>query len=464
MKKIFLIFTVAIGFLSCETDIAPKDVLEAGSTYTNVSDLQRGMNSVMASYNPYPIINFNSIFTDECRIGSQSGGQEVPKYNMQLTSAVNGNDIWNAHYRTINFANKIIVAANSIPTNSPAEVASLNNIVAQCYALRALCHLDLLTHYATTMEDPSALGVLYVDFVPFPGQTIPRSTVGECFTKLLADLDTAESLFAGAASNKIFMNKEAIVFMRAKVALFTGDNAGAIANADLLIAQFSLADRSQYVNMFNDLDNTEVIFKAERKANNALIGGIWFFTGTGGDFMGLSNSMIDSFQPGDIRPSVLKDDSETAPVIGKYKGSEGVVYMNDVKVMRVSEMYLVKAEAQAKLSQFTAASSTMQALVEKRYDVDSQGVSLAETKSYSTLSDAILDILEERKLELGYEGHRYVDLKRLRAISNVGIERNPLDCGGAAPCELSPSDNRFTLPIPITEINANSAALQNPGY
>jgi hypothetical protein len=96
--------------------------------------------------------------------------------------------------------------------------------------------------------------------------------------------------------------------------------------------------------------------------------------------------------------------------------------------------------------------------------VNSIYASGAPTKNYTTTQNAIIDILEERKLELGYEGHRYVDLKRLRAISNTGIERNSLDCGGAAPCELAPSDDRFTMPIPLAEMNANRSMVQNPGY
>jgi len=465
MKKIFLILTAALGFISCETEFLPNDQLAAATVYTSLKDLQDGMNGVMANYNPYPQIDFNSIFTDECKIGKDSGGQKVTLYNMQVTAAVNANDIWITNYRTINFANKIIVAAAGIPTLTPADVAAKNNILAQCYALRAHCHLNLLSHYATTMADPSALGVIYLDFVPAATDELPRNTVGECFAKMTEDLNTAQALFTGA-SNKIFMNREAITFMRAKIALFTGDNAGAITHADALISQFGLATPTEYVNMFADAGagfEKEVIFKAERKGNNAFVGGIWYFTGTGGAFMEMSNSMFDSFQTGDVRPSVLmwstSVPADNLHLIGKYLGSEGFPYMNDIKVMRVSEMHLVKAEAQAKLSQFTAAAATMQNYVNARYAAGS-----APTKSYTTTQNAIIDILEERKLEFGFEGHRYVDIKRLRAISNTGIERSSLDCGGAAPCELSPSDDRFTMPIPLAEMNANRVMVQNPGY
>lgn len=122
MKKIFLIFSAAIAFTSCETELLPNDTLVVETVYTDVSDLERGLNGVMATYNPYPVINFNSIFTDECKIGKDSGGQEVTKYNMQLTAAVNGNDIWIAHYRTINFANKLIAASAQITPVNASEV------------------------------------------------------------------------------------------------------------------------------------------------------------------------------------------------------------------------------------------------------------------------------------------------------------------------------------------------------
>lgn len=483
MKKIFLIITAAIGFVSCETEYLPKDVLAADTVYTTVADLQSGLNSVFDRYNTYPIIAFNSTFTDECKIGADSGGQNVTLYNMQVTPSANANLIWTEHYRTINFANKIIDAAASVPAITPADNANKNNIIGQCIALRALCHLDLLAHYATTMEDPSALGVIYLDFVPLATAELPRNTVGECFTKLVEDLDTAQGLISN--TNKIFITTDAITFMRAKVALFTGDNQSAITYANSLISGYSLASGTQYQAMFADTDNTEVIFKAERKPNNghnttvfpsASIGGIWYFTGTGGAFMEMSNSVyesmdktvIDPADPNsafvDVRSSVLfwraeSDPSANLHLIGKYQGSEGVPYLNDVKLMRISEMYLVKAEAQAKLSQFTAAAETMQTYVNARYVTG-----FAPVKSYTNLQNTIIDILEERKLELGYEGHRYVDIKRLRSISNVGIERNSLDCGGAAPCGLAPSDALFTLPIPLSEINSNRAMVQNPGF
>ena len=84
--------------------------------------------------------------------------------------------------------------------------------------------------------------------------------------------------------------------------------------------------------------------------------------------------------------------------------------------------------------------------------------------SFSNLEDAINEILTERRLELAYEGHRYIDLKRTRSITNDGIDRDGADCGGSIPCNLIATDYRFTFPIPVAELNANTNITQAPGY
>ena len=58
-------------------------------------------------------------------------------------------------------------------------------------------------------------------------------------------------------------------------------------------------------------------------------------------------------------------------------------------------------------------------------------------RTYTNLVEATNGILAERRLELAYEGHRYVDIKRTRSITNVGLERDALDCGGSTPCSLA---------------------------
>ena len=210
--------------------------------------------------------------------------------------------------------------------------------------------------------------------------------------------------------------------------------------------------------MFTDALDGESIFKRRRTQLEGFIGGVWYFTGTGGAFLEMSNKMYNSL-PGDVRDNVLLDPtSDTANnehLINKYPGSSGFLFLNDEKVMRVSEMYLIRAECHARLSQWTLAADDIKSIR------DARTASNTPVDTYANLLQAANAILAERFVELAYEGHRYVDLKRLRNVTNVGVVRNPLDCGGAVPCELGVNDPKFTLPIPQAEMDSNSNMVQN---
>ena len=73
----------------------------------------------------------------------------------------------------------------------------------------------------------------------------------------------------------------------------------------------------------------------------------------------------------------------------------------------------------------------------------------------------------ERRKELAFEGHRYIDLKRLGADAGVpGTDRDATDGANSnaiSPLNILLGDYRFTLPIPQAEININPL-IQNPGY
>jgi hypothetical protein len=463
MKKIILSLSLVLGLYSCNTDLLPNDALIADTAYASVADLQLGLNGAFNNYNNQNIITFNSIFTDECKIGADNGGQQVQLYNQALdASEGNSTAIWSAHYAAINRFNRIIDAAKNI-TPTAAQLAQYNNIVGQCYAMRALCHFDLMNHYTVDPTVLTSLAVPYIDFV-VKAEKLPRNTVAQVRDGILADLTTAAPLLSG--TNTFFATANFLNVVRAKTYLITGDYPNAITSADAVITAVPLSTPAQYASMFTDGTPGESIFRRQRVQTTGLIGGIWFFTGTGGAFMEMSNSMYNSLvaNTADPRYAVNFNVAGSAPatnkhLINKYPGSNNIPYFNQEKVMRSSEMYLVKAEAQARLSQFVPAATTMKALRDARLGATVLPV-------YANMNEAATALLAERKIELAYEGHRYVDVKRLRSVTNIGIVRNSLDCGGAVPCTLAPSDWKFTLPIPVAEIGTNPviALQQNPGY
>jgi len=464
MKKIIYILVLALITFNCEDQLerTPKDELSVAQAYETVSDLQRDLNDLYFRINYSGLIGHNSIFTDNSKLGVDNGGQQLNLLNQILNSETGGAGLWNNRYRVINGLNRIIEAAPTI--DAAGQEADLDYILAQSYALRALSHSDLLIYFGLDMENPSADGVPYVDFVS-TSATPARNSTQEVLDAIEADLVLAEDLLTSSNTDVTRINQDMINFLRAKLALYSGDYDGVISLADDLINRYPLANATQYRGMFDPVveDVTEVVFKFDNVFGaNEIIAGTWIFTGTGGSFIEMSNGLFNELSGSDVRRDVLldpsSDPSNNLHVIGKYPAGADTNYINDYKAMRISEMYLIRAEAHARKTtpDFAASASDVAAVRSIR--------SGAATPAFNNLVDAITEIKAERRLELAFEGKRYIDIKRYRNILNEGIMRNTLDCGGATPCSLATNSEKWIFPIPQSEINANPAITQTPGY
>jgi hypothetical protein len=151
-------------------------------------------------------------------------------------------------------------------------------------------------------------------------------------------------------------------------------------------------------------------------------------------------------------------------VIDKYPGKNGNHSTNDIKVFRLSEMYFIKAECRIEAGDLPGCANLIQELRQARNYIAGATV---PTPSYNNATEAYNDVLTERYKELCFEGHRYIDLKRIGAKAGVNTtNRFPADSQNSSavnPQNISVDDFRFTLPIPQDEINANGIE-QNPGY
>src|SRR5690606_20522870 len=292
MKKYLaiLLFTVTIMFTSCsdQLDRFPVDQLVEDTAYNTVEDLRFALNGAIGAYNYNYILGFNSIFTDNTRLGVDNGGQDVLYHQQVLNAdyaAINGNArIWDSRYSIINDLNRLIVASAGI-TPSTEDQEAYNNVLAQAYAFRALAHYELLLYYGLDMTDDSALGVPYVDYVSADA-TPGRNTTGEVLTSINADLDLALSLFPDGFNDINFATPDFVTFLRARIALETGDNQGAIALCNSLIANYPLATVAQYFAMFNeDANKTEVVWNYDNvQGANFGINFTWNFSGQGPKF------------------------------------------------------------------------------------------------------------------------------------------------------------------------------------
>jgi hypothetical protein len=466
MKKLIYILVAAVIFSGCEDELdrLPKDQLIEASAYQTVTDLERGLFGAIGNLSFNPIIGFNAIFTDNTKLGVDNGGQELNTLNAILNAQTGDRGLWGNRYGFINDLNRLIEAAELI-TPSSEDAETYNNILGQSYAFRAYAHSTVLLYYGLDFMDPDAGGIPYTTQVS-TSATPGRLTTQETLDAINADLDLAESLLPATSTDKNFASVDMINFLRARNALYSGDYNTAITLADDLIASYPLANNGEYFGMFNnDTNDTEVIFKYDNVQDfNYNHAGQFIFTGTGGSFVEASNELFDLLDNNDIRKQVIfdpsTDDSANLHVIGKYPANADALYINDFKAMRISEMYLIRAEAHArKAAPDFALSATDVNAVRTIRTIGTSNI------SYANLIDAITAIKLERRLELAFEGHRYIDTKRYRNILNEGMVRDAADCATIA-CSVPVNSNKWIFPIPQSEINSNPslAGSQAPGY
>jgi starch-binding outer membrane protein, SusD/RagB family len=499
MKKIKYLLIISLAFLyaNCEdaVDIVQDGRLSEDKAFVSVDDLKTGLLGVYIDYDLTPEIAMGT-YTDEVAVGWAGGGQGLNSslaFNLDSSSDA-ALALWSQGYRELFSTNVLIRAALKI-TPKPAEQTAYNDVLGQLYALRAFSHFQLLSYYSTNYADDNALGIPIIDYVPATDSKPLRNTNKEVYAAINADLTRAEGLLA-ATNLPTFVTKDFVIALRARMAAYRQDYTTAATLAQQLLAKYPIANRTQYTNMYLDTDNTEIIFKLDRadadrydrqgNTGSVFAGGgpgyIYAFTNptlTGGVYFEFSRNLFNLFSPSDIRytvsvapTSVVSPNYQTAVdfvledrlVIAKYKGITGALLCNDLKVFRSSEMLLILAESYANSDNFNGATNSTAALIKRLRDARFGSAQVLPT--YASKAEAFAAILNERRVEFAFEGHRYKDLKRLGVRANQGVTRDARDCAFNGACSLAADSYKFTLPIPLAELNGNPGlrAQQNPGY
>lgn len=512
MKKIFILSLLAgTLFVSCNNDLlepfTPGSLTE-DVAYTSSTDLQRLMNSTYGLVANREDVVFSSVFTDECGIGFANGGQGInDNYVFFLNiSSASPDIIWTQAYialsrtnRVIAFADKIIAATD--PSNT-AELAKLRFLKAEGLTIRALLHLRIMAYFSPDLKSDTALaGVLADNIISTSDAPKLRSTNGEFYTLIHKDLDAAIALFSSTvspysgATAKLYASANLAKGLKARAYSYKGDypNAETWANNVINTSGLVLANATNYASVFvTDAEpaNTEVIFRLKRtlqqsaQATNigngyasvtSLISGSPFYE------VGRSLFNILNATPTDVRRNVIVGSTSRIDpnyatsadyrntdvlVLAKYPGSASVGNLNsDFKVMRLSEMYFIRAEARVAEGDLTGAATAIKAVLDGRFPT------AQAAPVYANATAAWKGILDQRRLEFAFEGYRFIDLKRIGTLAGAAIDRDPADYSssssnypGGNPANLPLTSTKFALPIPVTELNANPTIQQNPGY
>lgn len=366
---------------------------------------------------------------------------------------------WQSAYAVIVQANFVIKYAEQFKTEDPEKA---NRLKGQALALRAYVHFDILRYWGEDFDRNSTKwGVAYKE--DLDKLTIPaRLTVKASYDKIFADLTEALTLLAdvdapvNTTSNKSRLDLIATKAFAARVNLYANQFTQAINFAnDVIAAQPvpKIGDSTAYRNIWTDQSTLDLLWTVNFDAGQGSpSGNIYFASGNRASYR-ITSSLRSTYSANDIRPSaffaVVARGSGSREVLVKFRGRQGLTDGTvNWKVIRLSEVYFIRAEAYARRGN---AGDDALALA------DLNVIRSARIRNYTPGTEtgtALLDAIElERRKELLGEGHRFFDLKRTdRDLfrSNTGET-------------LDPTDRSWAWPIPFDEINV-SGMPQNDGY
>lgn len=510
--KIIFLFALSVSLFSCEDSykIEQDGEFQESVTFLSVRDMQSYLNETYDKASILSEINFTAVFTDELGIGNSNAGQNIDLYKFFLNeNEGSASSLWLSHYTLINYANRLIAGAKNVTPVTQDEINQYNSVLAQARALRAFGHFQLLSYFSEDLKNDNALGVILLDKVPVyaDNEQLPRNTNAEVFAFIDADLAFAEANFVSLPStvnpsqNYKYVSKNFINALKARMYLYRGKYDLASQAADLVINTSGItltpatpyvasnfysatATTNPYRRMFSDLDQGEIIFALGRRGAVGIesVASLFYFNTTnrtGGAFHDMGRSLFNILNetPGDVRRRAYVDPTSLIAAdpltvgdyknldilcIDKYPGKAGNALVNDLKVFRLSEMYFIKAEALANSGNLPGVA----AILKQIRDIRNFQAIPQPLPVYASATEAWADILKERRVELAFEGHRYLDLKRLGGLANATIDRFSRDCeaNNISVCSIPVTDHRFTLPIPNDELRGNSNIQQNTGY
>lgn len=477
MKRMIKIFTAivfaALVFHSCRfLEVERVGKSDIPTYFSEASALQPALNgSYSLLYDIYDklLLFYPEVTGDLMNLSSRASSWES-KYNfsstyMEETTAVGF--IWKYSYNIIQNINHIIFYAPALKDGKNNSM--IDNIVAQAYFIRALVHFNLCQVYAQTYTftpGASHLGVPVMIEIPKVTDKLKRSTVKEVYSQVIADVDKALAAFSSSyAFNEYFASPASCKALLARIYLYMGDYEKAASYSAELMGGFTLTPREKYRDMFVNAGTRggESILRLSGYAQGAASQALYNFKEP---LATPSVKLKDLFQDDrDVRLTLFKHKAYNAElkkmetfdnVCMKFYCTDSTVNVIDKHydpfVFRLSEMYLINAEASCRLGKLQDAADAVKALRARALGLDASAVVL----DYSDPAGLDKLIMEERMKELCFEGHRLFDLAR---------RHETLERGSGSTAEvltLKYPDYRFILPIPYLEIESNKEIQQNP--
>lgn len=477
MNKLIYIGLLAACLISCSDflDIEDETKISNDEIFTTLEGASEAINGVyyQLSANDFygenmlvlPDIKGGNLKINDLSFEAASSFNFIPSFEFSHT--VEGDDdkaegIYEELYVFINSVNNVVSNVDRIEDASENEKAQ---ILAEAKALRALAHFDLTRFYAQPYSytaNAQHLGIPYLKTnVSFDEKT-QRDLLFNNYEDMISDLKDAEENLGtpiaseGALYNRAYMTKLAAQALLARVYLYKNDWDKAREYATKVIEDggVSLVSNSEVLAYYsNNTPTSEDIFIIDKSGRNngAVLSSTMGLTEDRTRiYLTVSNDIQDLYEDGDVRKQLFGQQLEKI-ISTKHIEFPGAKDHYD-SVIRLAEMYLIRAEASLNLP----VSNEVQA----RADLDVIRKRANPAAANLQLSGAALkeELFQERRRELAFEGHLFFDIARM------GRDLRRVDCNALQNVNIDYPSNLFVLPIPEYAILNNYQMEQNPGY
>jgi hypothetical protein len=473
MKKKFIwsasVLALGLSLAGCKDalQIEPQQSIDADAAYNTSQKVSAAVVGAYARLDDPRLYGTDLVLVPEL-FGEVGAGYIVwngsfTNYNQiyrrtQISTLSNAQGIWTQAYNAINQCN-LVLANLAVVT----DAGQRTQFEGEAEFIRATMYFELVRLYAqqytpggANNQDGVPINLTAVTNTEQADVKLARSTVQQVYTQIISDLQLAIQKLPN--QNVTRASKYSAEAMLARVYLQQGNYTAARTLANDVITNSGAGLQGTVGAVFANRNSGESLFEIQQNdQNNAGTsndGLATYFAGyspTGdqtvlygrGDVY-IQPAFANLYQSTDVRGTDNEPALTTQKLIyvsdgnnktGRLRTIKWRTYGQNIPIIRLAEMYLIRAEADVR------AGNTTSALTD---------VNRIRTRSGATALTTVTlaNVLQERQLELAFEGFRIHDLKRTGSAVGTLASNSPL----------------LVLPIPQREINNNSLLTQNPGY
>lgn len=508
------VFAAFLGLIAtgCEKqlEIEPRQSIDASTALSSREAIEASITAIysrLKNARQYgrDLITHPEALADN-GFATNKSGRLLPEAQNNLGAHFTGT-IWSNSYAAINQINLTLEAIPGLDISPAATQAEKDRWEGQLYFLRGLYYFDLVRVYGYipgAVVAPQDKGGVPISTTGIATEAAAlawkpsRAPIDDVYTQIVNDLTTANSKLLNPGLGSNLANKAAAQGLLARVNLYRKNYGEAKRWADSCIAITSsrLSTTANHVSQWRGDTHTESLFQVRfatsaenigvneslqtsfttlvTPGNPASLGGfgdlvptLTMLTDLGITLQGgmtttnfAVNAVVASrstdvrnllYEPGSTGRGPAKVECT------KFLGKSGFINLDNVPVIRVAEVYLIRAEAQAtagsSVLNLAGALTDLKAIKSRRY-TDYAGSAQETADNAATQTQLFDEIIRQRRIELAFEGHRFFDLKRLGRDLVKSPHYNT----------VAFTDIRILPAIPQADIDGNPNLKQNTGY